>query len=102
MINTNSPSRLVALLKLDAWSALERDLFLEKSGQLILDAAVERLLLGLSEPELAQLELYLDSHGESDDIVGYLSDTYPQFADLLAEEVTALQAEAERVVVPGR
>ncbi|NCT02240.1 hypothetical protein GW766_03270 [Candidatus Parcubacteria bacterium] len=100
MNETTPQSRLVALLALDTWSDTERNIFLEKSGQLILDAAVARLLLVLSEAELAKLELYLDSHKNIKDIIGYLSDTHPQFVDILGEEAVALQAEAEQIVSP--
>ncbi len=89
-------SRLVTLLKLDSWPAAERAVFLEKSGHLLLEASIGRLLLLLQEAELAQLELYLDSHENIDDMVGYLSDRYPLFVDILSEEAVALEKEAEQ------
>ncbi len=94
-------SRLGTLLKLDSWPVAEREAFLEKSGQLILDAAIARLLLSLNESELAQLELYFDSHDDVEDMIGYLSDSYPRFVDILGEEAAAFQAEAEQIISPA-
>lgn len=91
-------SRLATLLRLDSWSETERNVFLEKSGHLVLEASIGRLLLSLPETQLAQLELFLDSHENIDDIVGYLSDKYPLFVDVLGEEVVAFQAEVGQIV----
>lgn len=86
------------MINFDAWSEAEQLSFMASSGQLILDAAVNRLLLSLGESDIAKLELYLDTHRETTDVLSYLSQTYPQFDELITEEVVAFQAEAERIV----
>jgi hypothetical protein len=98
MNNTPQRSALAKVINFDAWSEAEQLSFMASSGQLILDAAVNRLLLSLGESDIAKLELYLDTHGETTDVLSYLSQTYPQFDELITEEVVAFQAEAERIV----
>jgi hypothetical protein len=100
MDNTTEKSKLAELLQIDSWSEAEREAFFIRSGQLIIDAAVNRLLVSLSEAEVAKLELYLDSHPELEDVISYVADTYPIFNELLAEEAAAFQVEAEQIVTP--
>ena len=98
MNDTTQQSALAKAIGFDTWSAAEQAVFMTESGQLLIDAALNRLLLSLTESEVAQLELYLDTHEGMTDIVAYLSETYPNFDKYLVEEVVAFQAEAEFIV----
>jgi len=98
MNDTTQRSALAKAIDFDTWSPAEQLSFMTESGRIITDAAVNQLLLSLTESEVAQLELYLDTHEDIQDIVAYLSDTYPRFNEYLKEEVLAFQAEAEYIV----
>ncbi len=98
MQDNETQSKLVKAFKIDEMSVAERDAFMARAGMIIIDAAVGRLLLSLTEAEVAQLELYFDTHENVEDIMAYLIDTYPAFEGLLQEEAMALQAETEKVI----
>lgn len=98
MPNDNSKNILNDSLQVDAMSEAERDEFVARTGGVIIDAAVNRLLTSLSESNAAQLELYLGSHEHIPDIFGYLIETYPLFEEYLAEEIENLKNEAIEIV----
>ena len=84
--------------ELDKLSEEELLAFYDRMGQIIIDAALGRLLLSLPESKVAELELYLESHKNSGDAVSYLLTTFPVFEEYLEEETLAFQREALRVV----
>ena len=98
MQNNESQNKLAKAFKIDEMPEAEQDAFFARAGMIIIDAAVGRLLLSLSEAEVAQLELYFDTHENVEDIIKHLLETYPSFEDFLHEEAAALQAEAEKVI----
>lgn len=98
MQDSELQTKLAKAFKIDEMSESERDALLAQAGSIIIDSAVGRLLLSLSEAEVAQLELYFDTHEKIEDIVSHLFNTYPLFDDIIQEEVIALQYETEKVV----
>lgn len=98
MPNDNSKNILNEALQVDDMTEAERDEFLNRAGAVVIDAAVSRLLVSLSESEAAQLELYLGSHEHIEDIFGYLIKTYPTFEEYLAAEIVNLKNEALEIV----
>jgi hypothetical protein len=93
-ITKTKSNQFAAQLHFSEMSEQERMEILERFAGLVLESALARLLLELSEPEQAKLDLYLDAHQGSDDLVEYLLNTYPIFKDFLEEEMEVLQEEA--------
>lgn len=98
MDNTHPNTKLSDALGLETMQPAARDAFLAQLGSVIIDAAVGRLLLSLSEDEVTELESYLSTTEDDNDLFEYLLKTYPNFEKLLQEEATALQTEAEQIV----
>jgi len=91
-------SKLATLLGLDKMSPVERDVFLEKTGSLIIEAAVGRLLLSLEPAQVEHIEAYTEAAPDSEDIFEYFLKTYPTFEPIVEEEVAAFQAEATSIL----
>lgn len=67
--------------------------FFERVSGVVFESALNRLLLSLTNDKVAELELYLDTHGDSVNLFAYLTDRYPIFEVYLEEEVRAVQQE---------
>ena len=91
-------SLLATALGIEEMSPEQRDAFLEKTGSIIIDAAVGRLLLSMTEEEIAQLETSLGADVAPEDMFTYLLETYPNFEKIINEETIAFREEAEKVV----
>jgi hypothetical protein len=86
--------QFAAQLHFSAMSDEEKQEVLERFAGLVLESALARLLLELTDAEQAKLDLYLDTHEGSEDLIEYLLSTYPIFKDFLEEEMEVLQEEA--------
>ncbi|MFT7644784.1 MAG: hypothetical protein ACI9BF_000442 [Candidatus Paceibacteria bacterium] len=98
MQNDNLQNKLSQAFPLEEMSETERDAFLERVGSVIIDSAVGRLLLSLTEAQIAKLELHLESNSDTSDVFTYLLNEYPNFEKLVEEEVAALRTEAVTIV----
>jgi hypothetical protein len=98
MQNDNLQNKLSQAFPLEEMSETERDAFLERVGSVIIDSAVGRLLLSLTEAQVANLELHLESNSDTSDVFAYLLNEYPNFEKLVEEEVVALRTEAVTIV----
>jgi hypothetical protein len=98
MSNQKITSKLSTAFKLDEMSESERDSFLNRAGNIIIDASLIRLLGELDEAEVQQLQAFLAGHGGEHDPFSYLFETYSQFETIMEEEIVAFQTEAESVV----
>ncbi len=92
-------NNLAKAFKLESMSESEQNAFLVRAGGIVTDAAVGRLLVSLDEAEVAKLELYINTHEDTDDLLAYLISEYPSFEELLQEEAAALQTEAAEVML---
>ena len=94
----NTPeSKLAQIFNLSDMSKAELDVFMERAGSIVLDAAVGRLLLDLDESALEDLQAYLAQVDEETDVLSHLLQTYSNFENLLLEEATALREEGESI-----
>jgi hypothetical protein len=91
-------SELATLLGIDKMSESEKTAFLERTGSLIIDAAIGRLLLSLEPEQVNKIEAYVDAAPETEDIFAYFLKTYPDFQSIVEEEVAAFQSEATKIV----
>ena len=62
------------------------------------EAALIRLISTLGEEEAAKISAHLGEADESEDVVMYLLEHYPQFATFIEEESALLEEEAKGVV----
>lgn len=91
-------SELAVLLGIDKMSDAEKDAFLERAGNIIIDASVGRLLLSLEPDQVAKIEAHVDAAPETEDIFEYFLKTYPDFQSIVEEEVAAFRADATEVL----
>lgn len=76
----------------------EQQSFMARVGTLVLEAAVGRLLLELSEAEVFALQTHLQTEAGTEDVVAHLLQNYPQFKVCLEAELAGFQADAEQVL----
>ncbi len=98
MTNIALGKKLAERLDLEHMSEGERTAVLERFGILIIESAVGRLLLALTDKKVEELELYLNVHQDIEDVFEYLLNNYPVFEDIVEEEIVALQGEAAAVI----
>jgi hypothetical protein len=92
----NQLNKVGEVLGLDKMSPEQRDSFLEKTGTVIIDSAIGRLLSSLEEEKISELESKLEAI-EDDKVFDYLLETYPELEQIIKEESEALRSEAEGV-----
>jgi hypothetical protein len=85
--------KIADLLQIDAMPEAQQAAFFERVGAVVLESALNRLLMSLTEDKAAELELYLDTHDDSIDLFTYLTERYPMFEEYIEEEAQALQQE---------
>jgi hypothetical protein len=76
----------------------EQAVFLKRIGEIVLDAALLRLLAGLDDAAVEELQTYLEGVEENDDVLAHLLETYPNFSEIITEEAAALREEGEAVL----
>jgi len=91
-------SELATLLGIDQMSESEKAVFLERTGNIIIDGAVGKLLMSLEPDQVAKIEAYVDAAPETTDIFEYFLKTYPDFQSIVEEEVANYQAEATEIL----
>lgn len=85
------------LLKVEKMPENDREAFLERIGNLIIDSSVARLLVSLDDGQVNKLEMYLENVSPEDDVFAYLLRTYPDFQPIVEKEIAALKTEALEV-----
>ena len=69
--------------------------FLQQAGEVVFESALARLVAGMDDAAIEELQEYLEGVSEDDNVLEYLMATYPAFSDHVVEEAEALQAEGE-------
>lgn len=98
MINSELGKVLSEKFDLNNIPSQQREAFLERTGGIIVDSALNRLLATLNEGQIAHLDLYLVTNPEVEDVLSYLLQTYPDFMSIVEEEILAFQTEAAAIV----
>ncbi|MCB9810302.1 hypothetical protein H6781_01740 [Candidatus Nomurabacteria bacterium] len=75
----------------------QRDAFLARVGNLLIDSSVARLLVSLDDGQVNKLEMYLENVSPEDDVFAYLLRTYPDFQPIVEKEIAALHFEASEI-----
>ena len=84
-------SELAKLLGVDKMAPQEQDDFLARTGEIIINAAVGKLLLTLEDEQVKKLEEYIEKAPETEDVFAYFLKTYPEFESILEGEMEAFR-----------
>jgi hypothetical protein len=74
-------------------SEAEQETYIEQIGETILDAALLRLVVGLSDEQATALNYYLETEPPLEVLLQHLSEHYPDFEAILIEEIVAFKEE---------
>lgn len=85
-------------LGLETLSDEEKLVFLEQVGDVVMEAALLRLIVGLDENQEAALEQYLETEPTGEVLFGHLIQHHKNFEMILEEEVLAFKEEALTVL----
>lgn len=91
-------SELATLLGVNKMSPQEQNDFLTRTGEVIINSAVGKLLLSLGEEQVKELEIYIENVPESEDVFAYFLKTYPEFESILEGEMEAFRNGAVEIV----
>lgn len=95
---TDSQTDIAALIGLDGLSEGDQQTFLAEIGDVVFDAALLRLVAGLSDGQGLALDHYLEDEPSADVLMKHLVDHYPEFETILQEEMIALREEIVAVM----
>lgn len=76
----------------------ERLDFYEHVGELIIESATLRYLVGLNPEEQADFQTWIDAHQENEQVIEAATERFPDFAEMLIAETAAFRGEAVRVM----
>lgn len=91
-------SRLAILLGVDKMSPSEQNDFLAKTGEIIINSAVGKLLLTLEDEQVETLEKYIENAPETEDVFAYFLENYPSFETIIEKETEAFKNETMKIV----
>ncbi len=97
MINIELSNRLTKNFHLEQMTDKQKESFLVRVGNIIIESSISRLLLELSESEIEKIEEYLDNEKEADIFV-YLTENFQKFGDILEEEIVGFQEDSDDVI----
>lgn len=89
------------LLGLNDMEDMEQQVFLQNVGQVITESAVLRYVVSVSDKARIEFEVWLEANQYEDDLLILACDEYPDFAELLAEEMEAFKKDASRLLGLG-
>lgn len=72
----------------------EQQVFIEKVGETILDSALLKLTVGLTEEQSTALAYYLEDEPSAENLMQHLFDHHVEFERILTEEIVAFKEEA--------
>jgi hypothetical protein len=75
----------------------DEELYLEEIGTVVFQNALMRYLASVEPLAVKEFETYVSEHAEKNDFIETLCTAYPEFAVILAEEASSLQAELQEV-----
>lgn len=100
MNTTTLQKDISKLVGLDSLTPAEQEAFLSEVGEVVLESALLRLVAGLTEEQGLALDHYLEDEPGVDVLMKHLVDHYPQFEEILKEEVVAFKEEVSAVLPP--
>lgn len=94
----NEQKNLEDLFGTKEMSEAQRDDFMERVGNIVMEAAVLRLLASLKEEQIEELETHLVDESSPEVLLEYLLSNYPDFSGMIEEEINAFRSEAEEIL----
>ncbi len=88
---------IAELLGVSSLSLYEQEVFLTNVGELILESAVIRLVIDLTDEEETALSHYLETEPQSEVLVEHLIEHHSAFKTILKQEAQIFTKEAKRV-----
>lgn len=85
------------ILGLNTMSHEEQSDFLNRVGELIIESAVLRYVVTLEPSERDAFTAWLETHQYDETLLQDACENYPDFAEILTEEMDAFQSEAKRM-----
>jgi hypothetical protein len=76
----------------------ERNIFLQNVGELIIESATLRYMTGLSPEQREVFESWLELHENDENLIEQSLETYPEFAQIVSEEIQAFQSESRTLL----
>ena len=67
--------------------------YVNQIGELVLQGVLIKSLAALDNEEASQLETFIDSGKESDEVIEFLRSTIPGFVDLVHDEIKVVQTD---------
>ena len=92
------PPRLAELFGMEKMNLQQQEAFFKKTGDLLIDATITKLLLTLTEEEMLQIKIDMDEDPDMEDPFSYFLDNFPQFEGIVREQVAVLQDEIAAVM----
>lgn len=99
MSENKNETTLGNILGINNLPEAEREAFLKKMGSVIIDASVSRLLVTLEEDKVKDLENYLNTISDDEDVFAYLLRKYPDFQSIVEKEIAELKGEMNEIFV---
>jgi hypothetical protein len=94
LASTNSVQKSIEeILGLNDMSNAERQMFLESVGALIIESAVLKYVVGISEQARSTFGEWLENNQYKRTFFEQAFQNHPEFADVLAEEMQSFQSE---------
>lgn len=72
----------------------ERTTLLDNIGAIILESSTMRFMVEVDTATIAKFEKIVEAHAEDETMLEVLIKTFPRFAEIVEEEVTAFKNEA--------
>lgn len=94
----NEQKNLEDLFGTKEMSEAQRDDFMKRVGNIVMESSVIRLLATLTEEQIEKLESHLVDESEPEALLKYLLSTYPEFETIIGEEINAFRAEAIEIM----
>lgn len=95
--NTGVQQNIEEILGLKEMSVEEQQLFLDSVGSLIIESAVIKYIVGLDTDNRERFSDWLEENQRDEALLERSLDVYPDFAEVLTEEMGAFQSEALRL-----
>jgi hypothetical protein len=95
-ITISSP--IASMIGFSEMSEVEKDIFLNKVGAILLESATLRYLGGLSPSQREVFEEWLEAHAEEETLLEELCASYQEFSEILSEEIMNFNTEVVQMV----
>lgn len=98
MISTSTiQNDIEEILGLRDMSEEEQGSFLHRVGELIIESAVLKYVVSLSDEDRFTFDVWLEAYHHDERLLEVACETYPLFAETLTNEMDVFQSEAKRL-----